>query len=170
MFRSWINIFLPDDEYKRLRVLYFMAEAVILTTLIFLCLGTLAYFSRHLTVSTEVLLFLTPFLIYMYIFFRYIFSGLEYPDVFQEETYQRKRKQIYRHSVISGALFAAGLLVVNGIPRNLSEGLDLIMPAIFFFIFYFIISTISLKRSMKKNEQLEDWLKSTYFIAMAKRV
>src|SRR5690625_2453471 len=154
MIRSWINVFLPNDEYKRLRVLYFMAEVLILIVVLFLILGIVVYIFESFIVPVEVLLFLTPLLIYMYIFFRYIFSGLEYPDIFQKEAYQRKRKQIYRHSVIYGAMFAVGLLVVNGIPRNLSEGLDLIIPTIFFFIFYFIISTISLKRSMKKNEQL----------------
>src|SRR5690625_709077 len=97
MIRSWINVFLPNDEYKRQRVLYFMAEALILTIVLFLVLGTIAYFFEAFIVSIEVLLFLIPFLIYMYIFFRYIFSGLEYPDIFQEKAYQRERKRIFRH-------------------------------------------------------------------------
>lgn len=65
MFRSIMNSLLPNDEYKRFRMLFFMAEALILTVILFLLLGIIVYFFEHLTIPAEVPLFL----IMMYLFF-----------------------------------------------------------------------------------------------------
>ncbi|WP_379588640.1 hypothetical protein [Oceanobacillus caeni] len=47
-------------------------------------------------------------------------------------------------------------MIVKGIPTNYDEGIDLIALPIIFTFFYFLFDLISLKRSYKRNEELDD--------------
>lgn len=156
MFRSFLNIFLPDDEYKRTRILYFMAEAMLMTVVAFLVIGMPVYFFNHLSIDGEALLFLTPFLMVTYTFLRYIFSGLQHTEIFHERDYKRERLQAIIRTGLSGFFFFIALLIIKGIPKNISETLDLIFLPVFFIIFYFILEITSLKRSIKKNKELDE--------------
>lgn len=153
--RSFINIFLPDDEYKRLRILYFMAEAAGLTILILFLLGIFVYFFDSFSVDGQVLLFLSPYLMMMYVFLRYIFSGMEYPELFHEKDYKKKRNRALIRSLIVGTTFGIILLMFKGIPGHISEVPDAVIKPILFIVFYYIIEIISLKCSIKKNIDLD---------------
>lgn len=155
--KSFLNVFLPDDEYKRTRILYFMAEgtfisvtllilfAFINNTWLQLEIGDFSFFAFIIAISNV-----------LYIFIRYILSGIEYSDVVTEKRYKREVRSIGRNGLIFGATFLLVLGISSGIPSNLEEILDIVGPAILGTIFYFLISYISLKRSYKKNKDLLD--------------
>lgn len=60
MIRSFLNTFLPEDEYKRLKILYVMAETAFLTVLALLLFGFFKYY-LNFNLSTELILLLGPF-------------------------------------------------------------------------------------------------------------
>lgn len=155
MIRSFLNVVLPDDEYKRKQILYFMAEAMFLTVSILLVLGLFSYIFNSFLVDSTLLLFLSPFLMTTYVYFRYILAGMEYTEVFRESDYKKQRRQAILRSLIAGAIFTVALLIVKGIPGHIDEAVDVIMLPIFFIVFYFLFELISLKRSIRKNRDLD---------------
>ncbi|HLS20852.1 MAG TPA: hypothetical protein VK056_04195 [Bacillota bacterium] len=156
MIRSFLNAFLPEDEYRRKQILYFMAEALFLIVGAFLLLGLLVYVFNSFSVNSDLLVFLSPFLMIAYVNFRYIFTGMEYTEVFQERDYTKERRYAIVRSLVAGSIFTIALLVIKGLPTNMSETLDITVLPIIFIVFYFIIECISLKRSINKNKELDD--------------
>lgn len=155
MIRSFLNAFLPEDEYKRMQILYFMAETTFLTVIILLLFGLLKYI-LNLNLDTEFLLLLGPFLMMAYSYFRYIFSGIEHTEVSNKQDYIKRRRTAVKRSLLVGVIFFVIHLIVKGIPTSYDDGIDLIaLPIIFIFI-YFLFEMISLKRSFNKNKDLTD--------------
>ncbi|MEI3599119.1 MULTISPECIES: hypothetical protein [unclassified Oceanobacillus] len=155
MIRSFLNAFLPEDEYKRTRILYFMAETTFLTIVILLVLGLLKYF-LNINIDTQFILLIGPFLMMGYSYFRYIFSGIEHTEVSDKQDYIKRRRKVVKRSLLVGVIFFIIILIVKGIPGNWEDRLDLIALPILFTIFYFLFDYISLKRSYKKNKDLTD--------------
>lgn len=155
MIRSFLNVFLPEDEYKRMRILYFMAETTFITIIGLLLLGLMKYF-LDFNIDTEFILLLSPFIMIAYSYFRYVFSGIEYTEVTNRQDYIKRRRISVNRSFLVGVIFSIILLIVKGIPDNWNDRIDLIaMPIIFTFL-YFLFELISLKRSYKKNQSLTD--------------
>ncbi|MYL57599.1 hypothetical protein GLW20_08780 [Virgibacillus halodenitrificans] len=159
MIHSFLNVFLPEDEYKRLRVLYFMAEAAFLIGAL-LMLGSALnnYWLEWNFGATEVtfILMMVPMLMAGYTYFRYIFSGIEHTEVSNNQSYKKERRVAGKRALSVGVIFFILLLIVKGIPSNYGEGIDLIALPIVFTLLYFLFDLISLKRSAKKNTDLED--------------
>ncbi|HEY4601878.1 MAG TPA: DUF3278 domain-containing protein [Cerasibacillus sp.] len=155
--KSFLNVFLPDDEYKRTRILYFMAEGTFISTIlliIFAFINDVWLELKHIDFSFIALIIAVSNIVY--IFIRYILSGIEYADVVTEKRYKREVKIILRDALGFGGIFFVLSGVQTGIPSNLETTIDLVVPAIMGGLFFFLLNYISLKRSYKKNKQLFD--------------
>jgi len=153
MIRSFLNIFLPEDEYKRLQVLYIMAETTFLTIVILLLFGLMKYILNFLHLDTDFLVMIGPFLMMAYAYFRYIFSGIEFTEVADKQMYKKSRRSIIISGITFGVLFAIVYFIPFG-PKK--EGLEAIAFVGLMAFFYFLFDYISLKRSYKKNKDLPD--------------
>src|SRR5690625_2365067 len=105
MIRSFLNVFLPEDEYKRMRILYFMAETTFITIIGLLLLGLMKYF-LDFNIDTEFILLLSPFIMIAYSYFRYVFSGIEYTEVTNRQDYIKRRRISVNRSFLVGVIFS----------------------------------------------------------------
>ncbi|MEW9677913.1 hypothetical protein ABRT01_17450 [Lentibacillus sp. L22] len=156
MIHSFLNAFLPEDEYKRTRILYFMAETTFLTVVILLLFGLIKYILNFSHLDADLLIMIVPFLMMAYAYFRYIFSGIEHTEVSNKQDYKKERRIVIKRSLLVGIIFFIIFLIVKGIPTSYVEGLDLIVPSVIFTILYFLFDLFSLKRSTMKNKELDD--------------
>lgn len=156
MTKSFLNVLLPNDEYKRERILYFVAEAAIITIILSVCIAISDRLFFHSSDQSIIPLFLIPVFMVMYPFIRYIFSGMEYAEVANERMYKQKRKEKISQSLMSGILYFIVFNIFNGFPTTANGWYEVISISILFSIFLFIINYISLKSSYKKNKDLED--------------
>ncbi|WP_121639432.1 hypothetical protein [Virgibacillus sp. Bac330] len=155
MKRSFIYVFLPEDEYKQMRIITILAEAaVIVSTLLMLCLFAGSWFNWHMEG------YLTAFFIFTFILFytflRYILSGMEYAEIAGEANYIKAKRKVYSQSIRFGIVFIIIMFVSKGIPNDWIDALDIVGPSILATCFYFIFDRISLKKSYKKNKDLLD--------------
>jgi hypothetical protein len=155
MIRSFLNVFLPEDEHKRTRILYFMAETTFLTVVFLLLFGLMKYI-LNLHLDTDLLVMISPFLMMAYVYFRYIFSGIEFTDVANKGEYKKQRHVVVKRSLLFGVVFLIIQFIVKETPTNYVEGIELIALPIIAILFYFLFDYISLKRSYKKNRELTD--------------
>nr|WP_289039169.1 hypothetical protein [uncultured Allobacillus sp.] len=145
--KTWLSIFLPTDEYKRQRILLFIAEGGVLLLLfqfLSLLIGSFEYGLIQL-ISIGIFVF--------YGTIRYIFSGIEYTEVDTEKAYKKERKNIVKKSLGFGVIFTGLNFLVQ------DEGFLIIEPIImglFATLFFFLFSWLSLKRSFNKNRELMD--------------
>jgi hypothetical protein len=96
MIRSFLSIILPEDEYKRLRVLYFMSEAAFLMGGLLLVGSALNnYWLKWNLEEVEVtfILMMIPMLMAGYTYFRYIFSGIEHTEVSTKQGYKKSAER-----------------------------------------------------------------------------
>lgn len=155
MIQSFLNVFLPEDEHKRARILYFMAEATFLSVGILLLVGTFKYVFNFVF-DTEIFVMLGPFVMMAYVYLRYIFSGIEFTEVMSKGEYKQQRHVVVKRALAVGILFFLLSLFIKGIPTNSEELIDSLAISIIFSIFYFLFDFISLKRSFEKNRALTD--------------
>lgn len=131
-----------------------MAETTFLTVLMLLIIGSLKYYA-NLPFDPELLLLLGPFIMIGYTYVRYILSGIEYTNVSNEREYKEQRKKVVIRSLVIGVVFFLILLLFKGILTKLEETIELIVLPILFIIFFILFNFFSLKRSMKKNQDVE---------------
>lgn len=155
MIKSWVSFLLPDDEYKKQRMLYFIAEGAILL-LIFLGItfGVKQYSSWKPDI--EIVLGIAIVLFVFYVFLRYTFSGIEYTDVSTATQYNQKIKSFIKKSIIFAITFPVAYALIIGIQRIKEEWIDILAIAIIAALFLFLINYVSLKRSYKINRELLD--------------
>lgn len=156
MTKSFLHVLLPDDEYKRERMLYFLAETAIITIILCLCIAISNRFIFPSSDQSIIPLFLIPVFMVLYPFARYIFSGMEYAEVANEKTYKQKRKEKMSQSIVSGMIFFIIFNIIRGFPVNANEWYEIISISILYAISLFVINYISLKNSYKKNKDLND--------------
>ncbi len=155
MVRSFLNYLLPDDEYKRIRILYFLAEAAVIATgLLFLySFVNLYWLQWEFGTFTA---FITVAFIITYTYVRYVCSGLEHSDIANQKQYRKQERVNLKKALLFGLLFFVVTFISIGIPTNWIEVLDIIGPTILAIIFYYTLGYISLKRSYKKNREILD--------------
>ncbi len=102
MKKSWIAFLLPKDEYKETRILYFIAESFFLLIGIVLLIIFSNRFSKVLDEEIPLVLLAVLISLIGYVLIRYIFSGIEYANVFEEVDYRRELKKMF----LSGFRFA----------------------------------------------------------------
>ncbi|MFC4023954.1 hypothetical protein ACFOUV_09120 [Oceanobacillus longus] len=156
MIQSFLNIFLPDDEYKRMKIVYIMAEATFLTTGILMLFSFLNLNWFKWSLDGSLIMFLIAAFIMCYTFMRYIFSGIEHTDVSNENDYSTRRRKSLKNSLRFGLIFFVASFVIKGVPSGWVEAMDIIGPSILVIIFHYLFDYISLKRSYKKNKDVID--------------
>ncbi|MFD1851482.1 hypothetical protein [Oceanobacillus bengalensis] len=156
MIRSFLNFLLPDDEYKRTRIIYFLAEAAVLLTVI---LFIFSFFSSWLewdidsnTIHPIIVIGFISF----YTLIRYIFSGIEFTDVSTKEQYVKQRRSNIIQASSVGFFFFIFHGIFEGFPSDFESAIDIVGPTLFFVFFYYLVIYLSLKRSYKKNRELLD--------------
>lgn len=156
MEKTWIANLLSKDEYREKRFLYFVAESIlILSILLFLYLIVDSFFI-NLNVPGDMMALISLGLLSIYILLRSTLTGIEYPEIATKARYkEEKRSKIYG-SIRFGILFIIVYGVLKGIPANLQEVVNVIGPAILAAIFFFLLNYISLRKSYSKNRELLD--------------
>jgi uncharacterized membrane protein YkvI len=151
MKNSWLSLFLPEDEYKEKRILYFLGEVAILG----LCVSLLFLMASYIYPLRliEMNMFFSFVIVgqVIYIFLRYIFSGMEYTDTFSSKDYKREMKKIFFQSLTFTLVFFVLYVLISGLPQKQPEWRGVIgLPIISGFLM-FLINFISLKSSYRKN-------------------
>lgn len=154
--KSWLSIFLPNDEYKEKRVLYFLAEsAIILLAISFIFLAVKRFYPIN-QVSDEIVVAALSGLVIMYTIIRYMVSGIEYSNVFNKTEYKKEVKSIGFQSLKFAILFSVIYLLFTGSPEAKEGWVDLLGLSSLIWTFMFFLNYFSLKHSFKKNGELED--------------
>ncbi|MEC3884568.1 hypothetical protein VKA52_12610 [Halobacillus sp. HZG1] len=151
MRESWIKRLLPDDEYKRDQSLYFLAESAILAIVLSMILLLINYTSSSWSFGGELYLVVFPVTIVIYVFLRYVFSGIEYADVFTGKEYRYKMKNILFQSTMFFVFFLVLYTLYTGIPSESEGWFDILGVSLLGFVLMFIFNLVSLKISHKKN-------------------
>lgn len=157
MEKSWVSHFLPKDEYKEKRILLFIAESVVLIFALSMILIFLNVFIEVPKYRVEGVLLLNLISISGYVLIRYVFSGIEYTNVFDINDYKKEFKKIIYNSFKFAVVFAviSSLLVFTG---NISfKWIDVIGLTVLGFLFMLLLNYISLRYSFKKNSLSNQW-------------
>ncbi|MCM2678002.1 hypothetical protein [Alkalicoccobacillus plakortidis] len=149
--RSWVSFLLPNDEYKREQILYFLTEGAFVLIL---------YLVGILLVGDLLPILLTPQLVALiglglyclYTTLRYTFSGIEFTDIARHEDYQKQVKVISVRSI--GFLFT--FLLLSFLFMNNSDWLSSSILALIASMFLFTLNYLSLRRSYRKNKEILD--------------
>ena len=155
MITSWLSILLPDDEYKKQRMLYFIAEG---GTLLLIFLGITFGVKKLSSWNPDIDLVLgSAIAIFMlYVFLRYTLSGIEYTDVSTAKQFKQEKGIFIKKSMIFTATFTLVYFLFFGLQRIKEEWIDILAVAILGGLVLFIINYTSLKRSYKINRELLD--------------
>ena len=134
-----------NDEYKQKELSKILVEAAIIQVL-------LSFLMCVLYAVTEIeplFLLITPFAAFLYYsLIRYVLSGIEFANVFNEEDKNRMQK---RNLVRALSLVIGFFLLSLLINRNL---LDSAMVSLIAGALLYLIDTISLRKSFRKNADL----------------
>lgn len=90
----------------------------------------------------------------IYVYIRYILSGIEYTDIANKKTYKIQQRILLKRTLIFGLILSVVSFAFFGIPSNWTETMNIIGRIVFAIIFYYIFNFISLKCSYKKNKYL----------------
>ncbi|MBR7554123.1 hypothetical protein ACFFJI_05085 [Allobacillus sp. GCM10007491] len=145
--KTWLSLFLPTDEYKRQKLLLFIAEGGVLLVLAQFLSLIIGPFESSLVPIISIGIFV------FYVTFRYIISGMEYTEVATQSDYKKERKNIVMKSLGFGVIFTGLNFLVQG------EGFLIIEPIIMGLLatlFFFLFNWLSLKQSFNKNRELMD--------------
>ena len=156
MINSFMNALLPKDEYKRLSLLYFFAEAALILLMGTFLLAVLQLFFVEMKESFDLILLCLMFFIIIYPAARYVFSGIEYDSVMDKSSYQKARKKGTIQTLGTGIVFFIIYLIWSFIKGGEIDILSLIVLPIFFTFFYGLFTMLSLKKSYNKNKELDD--------------
>lgn len=96
--KTWLKIFLPDDEYKERQMLIFLAEAAVVQVVLVLALMMIDQLFFPMT--SKLMLVICLFSIILYVGVRYIFSGIEYTEVSTEKEYKKQVKMLRVKSMV----------------------------------------------------------------------
>lgn len=156
LIKSFLNVLLPKDEYKRMGMLYFISEAAIIVMLTFIILNVANLFFKDLKNVLDIILLILTFFMFIYPTSRYILLGMEYGDITSMSNYKMARKKGVFQSIGTGALFGFFMFLFKGFPSMASGLFEVIMMTFLFTISYLAFTLLSLNRSFKKNKSLMD--------------
>ncbi|WP_026907311.1 hypothetical protein [Paucisalibacillus globulus] len=149
--KSWLAFFIPSDEYKEKRMLYFLSEGAIL---LLLSLVVMVICNQFYPMNTGLALLIPIAIFLFYVMGRYILSGIEYTDIATETAYKKEIKRILNKIGGIVVIYALLYLLIVGFPANNTEWIDFIGLLLVVGVLWFFTSFISLKRSYKKNREL----------------
>ncbi|MDT3762811.1 hypothetical protein [Priestia filamentosa] len=151
MKKSWLSIFLPEDEYKEKRILYFLGEAAIIGICVSLLFLIASYIYPLRLINTSLFFSFVVVGQVIYIFLRYIFAGMEYTNTFSSNDYKREMKKIFFQSLTFMFVFFAFYVLISGLPQKQPEWRNMICLPILSSFLMFLMNFISLKSSYRKN-------------------
>lgn len=152
---GFLTIFLPEDEYKKQKVITYMAESTFLLIILHAILLILGK-SNLLNFNNNTLLFLSIMFPIIYTLVRYTISGIEYANVFTKNDYQKTRKEIIFSSIKFTILFSILWIILIDLPNSNSSWFNLAGMAIFILLFFNLFNIISLKISFIKNKKIHN--------------
>ncbi|ALC80263.1 MULTISPECIES: hypothetical protein [Bacillus] len=152
MKKSWISILLPNDEYKKQKMVYFFAESSLVLLVVLIILFGLVQMFPSWDLGTDHVIGICIITFLLYVGGRYTFSGIEFTEIATEKAFQREKKLIIFKSISFVVIFLVLYLLFYRIPGT-REILFVLLSG----FFMFLSSYISLKRSYNKNKEiLED--------------
>ncbi|SDJ15076.1 hypothetical protein [Salimicrobium halophilum] len=149
--KSWMSFLLSNDEYKRLKMLHFYAEGGVL---LFIAMLVLFLTNDYFGLGPDVIVLLGMMVFIFYVSTRYMFAGIEYPDMTSEKSYRKEVRVTLMRSVTFLGIFSGFYLLLVDIPTTAEAWIDLAGIAIITSVVMFVSTFISLKRSYKKNREL----------------
>lgn len=149
--KSWISFLLPNDEYKKKKMLYFFSEGAII---LFLSLIVMIICNKYFNLDVETVLLAALATFLFYVSGRYIVSGIEYTDISTERAYRKELRVIFIRTIRFVVIFMALYLIFINVPTRLDKWFEILGLLISISVVWFLSSYISLKRSYKKNKEL----------------
>jgi uncharacterized membrane-anchored protein len=149
--KSWISFFLPNDEYKEKKILYFLSEGAII---LFFLLLVMIVCNKYFNLNVETVLLLASVIFLFYVSGRYIVSGIEYTSISTEREYRKELRDIFIRTIGFVVIFMTLHLIFINVPSSLNKWFDLLGLLISVSVVCFLSNYISLKRSYKKNKEL----------------
>lgn len=149
--KSWISFLLPDDEYKEKKMLQFFSEGAIL---LFLSLIITLICSRFISMAIDTVLLLHIGLFLVYVYGRYIVSGIEFTDIATERAYQKELKAIVVKAIGFTAIFFFLYSIIFGLPVGPSEWFEILGFPVVTGLTMFFTNFISLRLSYNRNKEL----------------
>lgn len=147
--KSWISVFLPKDEYKEKKILFFIAEGSMISIL---GIVMMLIANSFLDLSLQIVLLTVVGLNVGYVTIKYTFSGIEFTDVASKPSFKREVKGMIRGTIRFVIIFfLLQILIFRG-----EDWMSLIAISVISGVFWFLIHYVSLKSSFKKNKKLLD--------------
>ncbi|MDW0110221.1 hypothetical protein [Sporosarcina aquimarina] len=156
MEKTWVANLLSKDEYREKRFLYFVAESVLILSILLFLYLIVDSFLIDLNVPGDVMALISLGFLSIYILLRSTLTGIEYPEIATKVRYKKEKRSKVYGSIRFGILFIIVYGVFKGIPANLQEVVNVIGPATLATIFFFLLNYISLRKSYSKNRKLLD--------------
>lgn len=149
--KSWISFLLPDDEYRERKILYFLSEGSIILLLFLIGILALINFVPSFQLDLEFSVILSIFIFSLYIFIRYMMSGMEYTEIVTEQDYKKELRVTVKKSSGFAVMFILSYVIFL---RGSYGWFEMVAVSLVAGFIMFFSSYISLKRSYKKNKEL----------------
>ena len=155
--KTWLKIFLPNDEYKERQMLIFLAEAAVLQVILILVF--MAIDQLFIPLTSMFMLICCIFGILFYVGARYTLSGIEYTDICTEKEYKAQVKILKIKSVGFVVIYCIVAIVFEVFDwvsyfDTPSDRIDFLVVLALAGIFLFVTQYISLRKSYLKNKEL----------------
>ena len=136
---------LSTDEYKQKVISKILVEGAILQFILsFVMIAVYLY-----TDMEPLFLLLIPFAVFLfYSLARYIFSGIEFANVFTADEIKAAKKR----NLLSSIAFCVGMSLLSILMGR--SMLDSVMVPLIAGILWFVMNSISLRKSVQKNADL----------------
>ena len=136
---------LSTDEYKQKVISKILVEGAILQFILSFVMIAVYLF----TDMEPLFLLLIPFAVFLfYSLARYIFSGIEFANVFTADEIKAAKKR----NLLSSITFCVGMSLLSILMGR--SMLDSVMVPIIAGILWFVMNSISLRKSVQKNADL----------------
>ncbi|WYP27339.1 hypothetical protein NSQ54_04280 [Alkalihalobacillus sp. FSL W8-0930] len=149
--KSWLSIFLPDDEYKRERVIYFLAEGGVLLLLYFVGALLISRLIPSQNLTGQLVVLIGFGLYATYTTLRYSLSGIEFADVIEPNHFKKQQRKLFKQSI---GFFVIFLMI--SLLSHFDNLLPTIVIALVASMLLYVLNYTSLKRSYTKNKELID--------------
>ena len=136
---------LSTDEYKQKVISKILVEGAILQFILSFVMIAVYLF----TDMEPLFLLLIPFAVFLfYSLARYIFSGIEFANVFTADEIKAAKKR----NLLSSITFCVGMSILSILMGR--SMLDSVMVPLIAGILWFVMNSISLRKSVQKNADL----------------
>ena len=155
--KTWLKIFLPNDEYKERQILIFLAEVAVLQVILILVL--MAIDQLFIPLPSMFMLICCIFWILFYVGARYTLSGIEYTDICTEKEYKVQVKKIKTKSIRFFAICLILSIILEvfemvSLFDTRSDRIDFFVMLALMGVFLFATDYLSLRKSYLKNKEL----------------